>query len=190
MFDFLYWLPLIVIYTACLVIYLSPKQQTESQHPLGYEPLPEQGNLDIPKKAVPLPDLLTIYIVPKNEMAFPGYDLLQTLTSSGLNFGEHQMFHHLDADGHILFSVCSTEEPGHFDISNMGQFKAQGLAVFIDPKQNNFSEGLFNKFYEISRLICEDLDGKMLNEAQTPFTDENLDGWRTLFFTKKLKHEH
>ena len=112
------------------------------------------------KKAVPLPDLLTIYIVPKNENGFPGYDLLQTLTSSGLNFGEHQMFHHLDADGHILFSVCSTEEPGHFDISNMGQFKAQGLAVFIDPKQNNFSEGLFNKFYEISRLICEDLMDK------------------------------
>ena len=130
------------------------------------------------------------YIVPKNDSDFAGYDLLQTLTSSGLSFGEHQMFHHLDADQNILFSVCSTDEPGHFDINNMGQFKTQGLAVFIDPKQQNFSEGLVNKFYEVSRLICEDLSGEMLNEQQEPLNDEQLCLWREIFFKKKLSHEH
>tara|TARA_Y200000002_G_C22687707_1_gene666654 strand:- start:2239 stop:2799 length:561 start_codon:yes stop_codon:yes gene_type:complete len=181
MIDYLYWAPMGVIYLTCCYFLFTTRSSSNlvSKHPLGYEG--EQKQFDIPKDTSNLPAHLTLFIQPKSN-AFSGYEIYQTLSSSGLKYGEHQMFH-LMHDSGIVFSVCDANAPGALDLNDLGQTECpNGLAAFIDTQSLQFNPQHLKLFVDTSKLIAEDLDANIILEDQSPLEPSTIDIWHSQYF--------
>ena len=58
-------------------------QSTDNFPPSRYET--QQSEMDIPSKDIQMPQLITIYLIPKDGDRFQGYELLQSFSSQGLH---------------------------------------------------------------------------------------------------------
>jgi FtsZ-interacting cell division protein ZipA len=180
--SLLYWLPALTIYATCFYLWYTTKKPA-SDHPLGYSK-PIQKSFIIPSKPQEKPDLLSLYIIPKGDGYFSGYELIQTLGSAQMHFGEHQMFHRINAAGQILFSLCRAQAPAHFEYNQMGDLKALGITIFIDTNSDTFNDDTLTEFFEATALIAEDLSGIICNENMQPVTQDDLEHLRSLCFNQ------
>ncbi len=74
-----------------------------------------------PKKIEPLRIMLFLRANPSRP--YGGYELLQSLLSSGLRFGEMNIFHRFETDSDkILFSVAAATSSGQLIPTDMGTF--------------------------------------------------------------------
>jgi FtsZ-interacting cell division protein ZipA len=181
--SLLYWLPLVLIHGTCLYLWFTTEKQA-SDHPLGYTKQSQQS-FDLPDTPQEKPDLISVFILPKDNASFSGYELIQTLGSAQMHFGEHQMFHRFNNEGQILFSICQSEAPGSFDYNNMGHLKASGITLFIDTTHALFSESTLNEFLDTAALIAEDLAGTIANEQMQPLSLNDFNHLKALCFSKE-----
>ena len=65
-------------------------------------------------------NILSISIFAKPNNRFVSYDLLQAITSTGMQFGEMNIFHYYqrtpEGKKYTLFSLASATKPGEFDL--------------------------------------------------------------------------
>lgn len=124
---------------------------------------------------------------------FMGYELLQTLATNELNFGDRDMFHrHERADGvgPILFSLAAATKTGTFDIHNMGAFSCGGLVMFMHLTPKKKLMRTFDLMLDTARQIIEDLGGEILNELDQPVDANVIKEWRdrVCAFDEKIQY--
>lgn len=122
-----------------------------------------------------LDDMLIISIVAKPNHAFAAYDLLQTISATGMRFGEMNIFHYyLPMSAQPLFSLTSLTEPGDFDWNRMGEFSCTGLCLFMHLKRVSDPEEAFALMVATAERLAEDLDGELRAGHATPWNEHVL----------------
>lgn len=121
--------------------------------------------------------LLVLHIMAPTNQAFIGYELLQSLLSSGLRFGEMNIFHRyeqLTGQGKILFSLASATEPGTFNLDEVGSLACIGLSLFMKADRLENPEKVFNLMLDTARLLAEDLGGRVVDEHYQELTSDTI----------------
>ena len=119
--------------------------------------------------------LLVLSVMAKPGARFASYDLLQAISSAGLQFGEMNIFHYVYPEtsyGIKLFSLVSAEEPGEFNLDNMGNFTCPGLMLFMDSARVPDPRAAFSIMLEKAERLAEDLDGELFADPKTPWSDD------------------
>lgn len=130
-------------------------------------------NLEFTQKISSHPDLLTLCVMAKPGTFFASYDLLQTISAAGMQFGAMNIFHYYQEahDSKItLFSLASVNEPGEFDLNNMGDFSCSGLILFMKLSRVPDPHSAFRFMLEAAERLAEDLDGEIKADPRTPWT--------------------
>jgi cell division protein ZipA len=125
-------------------------------------------------------DLLIMHVIAKPGQLFGSYDLLQTLSATGLQFGEMNIFHYYlpAALGRAkLFSVSSATEPGDFNLDKIGQFSCKGLTIFTNLRDVPDAKQAFESMLVAAEQLADDLDGQIYADSRTLMTDDVLDSY-------------
>jgi cell division protein ZipA len=122
--------------------------------------------------------LFMMFLMAKEKRHFAGYELLQTILSCGLRFGEGHLFHRhklSNGQGPVLCSLAAATASGVFDLQNIGAFSVRGLCLFMAPSNNSEIDAeRFTVMLETARLLSEGLHADVLDAEQKPLTEERL----------------
>ncbi len=126
------------------------------------------------KNAKKDPDIIALRVLAKNDMRFASYELLQCILSTGLKFGDMNIFHYYVKNNqkNPLFSLASATEPGEFDLDRMGTFSCKGLTLFFDLSTSFDPKLAFKLMMETAQQLAEDLDGEIRAMNNSFFTKE------------------
>lgn len=108
--------------------------------------------------------LIVMSVIAKPDNYFASYDLFQAISSTGMQFGEMNIFHFYSttAQGRVtLFSLASATEPGEFDIDNMGDYSCAGLTLFMNVETVAEPERAFELMLKTAQQLADDLDGEL-----------------------------
>jgi len=140
------------------------------------EPKPEPApTIDEPSEVV------VLNVMSRQGREFHGNDLLQVLITSGLKFGEMNIFHkRLDNSNHgpVLFSVANMINPGTFDLNTMEDFRTRGVTLFLTlPSALNNLEAL-DLMLETAQQIRGALDGELRDDSRNVMTAQTIEHYR------------
>ncbi len=124
---------------------------------------------------------LSVYILAEPNRPYVGYELLQALLSSGLRYGDMNIFHRYErihGRGTPLFSLASATEPGTFDLNRMGEVSCQGLCLFMDLSDVRDPVIAFEKMIDTANQLADDLGGEIRDQNGQVFTIETLNTYR------------
>ena len=121
---------------------------------------------------------LMLFLLAKENRQFAGYELLQTVLSAGLRFGEGNVFHrHLfsNGDGPILCSLAAATASGVFDLQNIGAFTVRGLCLYMNASNHaKTNEERLAVMFDVAKQLAEGLDAHLLDDQRKPLTDESM----------------
>lgn len=121
---------------------------------------------------------LMIFVVAQGAAVFAGYELLQTLLTCGLRFGEGGLFHrhqHASGQGPILFSLAAATPAGVFDLQNMGAMTMKGLCLFMELSGNHtIDQERYDLFIHTAKQLAQELHANLLDERQRPLTPATI----------------
>lgn len=180
-----FYLILIAIFTITSVLYLYQRNKPQNRHiARKLEPILKNNininninnNLDKiePIKSPYASDVIALQIQAFPDKPYMGYELLQTLLASKMQFGKMNIFHRIEKENeknekegeasNVLFSMASATKDGTFPIDSMGGFKCMGLIAFMrmDAKQKLMSR--FDLMLDISRQIADELGGEIYDD--------------------------
>lgn len=122
--------------------------------------------------------LINIYIAAKPGDAFIGYELLQTILSAGLRFGEMSIFHYYNPDNsdETIFSLASAEEPGTFDLEKIGGFSCRGLCLFYQGREDDSER--WDTMLNIAAQLAHELNAVVLDDSRNVI---NIEQWQSAF---------
>lgn len=138
------------------------------------------------KKTAATPELMILYVMAPAEQPFEGYELVQTLTALGLQYGNLNIFHYHqttpeEEQGSSLFSVASAVEPGMFDLSNVGAIVCPGLSLFMSTQVDSAVD-VFETMLETAQQLAEDLNGVVCDVKRLPLTETAIAEYRRNVF--------
>lgn len=111
-----------------------------------------------------------LHVIAKKGKTFAGYELLQIILSSGLRFGDMNIFHYYqnpEAQENVLFSLASATEPGIFDLAKMDTFSCKGLSLFMQKTGDEEEDKTrYTHMLETAAHLAEDLGGLLLNSQK------------------------
>lgn len=113
--------------------------------------------------------IIVFYVRADEGKPYMGYELLQTLLSSGLRFGDMSIFHHTDG-----FSVASITPPGTFDLDEMGSYSCTGLSLFLSLENATDPMKAFQSMLNVSDQLVQALGGQVLDEGQVMLSKEKV----------------
>ncbi len=132
-------------------------------------------------------------LLAKENRQLAGYELLQTLLSAGLRFGEGQLFHrhhYPNGQGPVLCSLAAATPSGVFDLQNMGAFSVRGLCLFMQPSGNpTIDAERFEIMLDTAKQLSEGLDTHLLDDKRRPFSDACLQRYYRLLNIEDVSEE-
>ncbi len=139
------------------------------------------------------PSTLMLFLLAKENRQFAGYELLQTVLTAGLRFGEGHLFHrHESANGQgpILCSLAAATATGVFDLQNIGAFSVRGLCLFMQSSKNpTVNAERLAVMLETGRLLSDGLDAYLLDDQRKPLTQERIAQYHRLLNVEQLEDE-
>ena len=112
---------------------------------------------------------------------FEGNDLLRVLLSSGLRFGDMNIFHFHTGEageGPALFSLANIVVPGTFDMSEMEDFTTPGVSLFLALPAEVEALKALDTLLTTARNIAEQLGGELKDENRSVFTGQTAEHYR------------
>ena len=110
-----------------------------------------------------------------------GDDLLEALITSGLKFGEMNIFHKRfrgEINGPVIFSVANILNPGTFDLNSMTDFRTSGVSLFLPlPSPTNNLEA-FDHMLDVAIHLKESLDGELKDDHRNVMTSQTIEHYR------------
>lgn len=148
-------------------------------------PSPAESLSSIKKSNLPT---VMFFILAKSKRQFTGYDLLQTLLSNGMRFGDGQLFHrHQQRNGHgpVLFSLAAATTTGVFDLQNIGAFSVHGLCVFMQASGSEMIDmDRFDIMLDTAKILSEELDGYLLDDKREPLLEPSIKRYHLMLKTE------
>lgn len=139
------------------------------------------GNQHADSSGQPDSEIITVFILaPSKEECFVGDRINSAVRSCGMVFGDMNIFHKIDDDNRILFSLANMLNPGSFDPASLFETRTTGLAVFLqldavdDP--NAALDDMLSTAYHISEL----LGGQLCNHKRAAISQQDTEEYRQL----------
>ncbi len=124
-----------------------------------------------------LDDLIVLYLKSASNKPYAGYELLQSILSSGLRYGDRQVFHRYESDTartNVLFSLASAVGPHTFDLPRMGGYSTTGLCFYFSLSDQKDPMEAFEAMLHTAGQLSEDLGGKVLDNSRQLLTKETV----------------
>ena len=144
---------------------------------------PSSGPSDVRQKAsVAQPaEVMVCNVMAREGSELHGDDLLEALTTSGLKFGEMNIFHKRfrgTTNGPVIFSVANILTPGTFDLNAMTEFRTIGVSLFLAlPSPINNLEA-FEQMLDVATHLKESLDGELKDDHRNVMTAQTIEHYR------------
>jgi cell division protein ZipA len=133
---------------------------------------------------------LMLFLVAQGAGVFAGYELLQTLLTCGLRFGEGGLFHrhqHASGQGPILFSLAAATPSGIFDLQNMGAMTMKGLCIFMELSgSSSIDQERYDLFIHTAKQLAEELGANLLDAKQQALTSQTLASMQSLINQEEI----
>ena len=103
-----------------------------------------------------------------------GQELLEFLMENEMSYGEMEIFHKLDNQGEVLFSLANAIEPGTFDLSDIDESEIQGVTLFLQIDGANQVERIFDDMLELARRISEKFSSQIFDGTRSALTQQTI----------------
>jgi len=136
-------------------------------------PVPVKKPVRIPRKpAGPPPDkIMTLFLLASDNRVITGAELLQATVSTGMEFGDMNIFHRLpEGSEKPVFSLANAAKPGHFERDEWNTFETGGVALFMTLPGPIGALDAWDAMLATARRIGEILHAEMLDNERNPFT--------------------
>lgn len=178
---------------------LSSKELLSKDLSLIEQPIEAQSSVDERPRAVEkAPPALKSAIVAQAEKfvvvnvqadtIFDGQELLESLVSLGMTFGEMDIFHMEDSEGRQLFSLANSMEPGTFDPATMNQIQARGVVLFMRAHEFPEPVKVYDQMLQVAMRLCGDLGGELQDESRSAMTSQTFEHCRQDILDFQYKH--
>ena len=119
-----------------------------------------------PSPPAEIPDkVVTIRLMSKHKLGFPGDKLVLALRGAGLRHGRFGIFHAHEGDtDNIVFSVANLVEPGTFDLASLTNTRLPGVSMFVVLPATGDSLESLDLMIDAARSLAASLDGELLDE--------------------------
>jgi len=120
---------------------------------------------------------VSIFLEASKNKPYSGYELLQSILTSGLRYGKQAVFHYFaqqNIKNQVLFSLASAVEPGVFDLPKMGGFSTPALTLYMNAKLVDDPLMVFEKMLSVANELVESLGGRVLTSKQEILTKEHV----------------
>ncbi len=131
--------------------------------------------------------IIQVHVLALDE-PFTGQRLLEVLTHSGLVFGEMDIFHKLDEQRRVEFSLASAVEPGVFDLPSIETFSSPGVTLFLRVHELPEPLRVFDDLLEVAQNIALELQGEVRDETRSVMTPQTIDHYRQVIKDFQFKH--
>lgn len=149
-----------------------PRQQTPASQP---------SEIRQQTPAAQPAEVIVLNVVARGGREFRGDDLLEVLITSGLKFGEMNIFHQRfrgTNNGPVIFSVANILNPGTFDLNAIHEFSTVGVSLFLAlPSPINNLEA-FDQMLAVAQRIREELDGELKDDHRNVMTAQTIEHYR------------
>jgi cell division protein ZipA len=118
-------------------------------------------------------DFLILTVAAKNNNKFASYDLLQSITATGMQYGDMNIFHYAvptEQGSQTLFSLASATKPGDFNLDRINDISVAGLTLFTNLPAVNDPEQAFELMLKTAEQLADDLDGELRDASRTVVT--------------------
>lgn len=126
-------------------------------------------------------EVLVINVMASHGRKFAGDDLMHVLITSGLKFGDMNIFHQRlgnQPKGPVIFSVANMLNPGTFDLNNMESFRTVGVSLFLALPTAINNLDAFEKMLAVARQLCADLGGELKDDNRNGMTAQTIEHYR------------
>jgi cell division protein ZipA len=151
-----------------------------SKRVIGVNP-EHHGEVFFPKRMPKNHKLIIFNLMARAGQSFSGYELYQTLLDAGLTHNEYGVFEYLENIDGVdvsLFSLASMDEPGTFDVHNMGSCICFGLSLFMSINQTHVAFAFKTMLKQIEYL-ADVLQADVLDDQHQPCSQKYFDDCRT-----------
>ena len=118
-------------------------------------------------------DIIVLNVLTDSER-IKGQDLLEFLMENEMSYGEMEIFHKLDNQGEVLFSLANAIEPGTFDLSDIEEFEIQGVTLFMQIDGANQAETIFDDMLELARKISGKFSSQIFDGTRSALTQQTI----------------
>lgn len=126
-------------------------------------------------------EVLVVNVMAKEGYAFAGDDLMHALITSGLKFGDMNIFHQRlgnQPKGPVIFSVANILNPGSFDLNAMDSFTTVGVSMFLALPSPINNLDAFEKMLVVAKQLCETLGGELRDDSRNLMTAQTIEHYR------------
>jgi len=125
---------------------------------------------------------LALTIMAKPGRRFTGAEILEAFESSGMRFGEMDIFHHFgmsdqETDRPVL-SGADILEPGTFPIDNLENYTTKGLILFMQLPGPLDGLVAFELMLNVAQQLTKFLDGELCDETRSTLTTQSANHLR------------
>ena len=126
-----------------------------------------------PNDAEDIRDIVVLNVLADSER-IKGQELLEFLMENEMSYGEMEIFHKLDNQGEVLFSLANAIEPGTFDLSDIEEFEIQGVTLFMQIDGANQAERIFDDMLELARKISGKFSSQIFDGTRSALTQQTI----------------
>ena len=113
--------------------------------------------------------------------AFVGDDLLHVLITSGMKFGDMNIFHRRlggDNKSPVIFSIANILNPGTFDLNKMHEFSTLGVSLFLALPISIKNLDALDQMLNVARQLCGALEGELRDDSRNLMTAQTIEHYR------------
>lgn len=124
-------------------------------------------------------DVIALHVLP-TRAPWQGEDLLRTVLSFGLRFGEMSIFHRHElptGQGEVLFSMANAVSPGSFNLETLPSEEVHGVSFFLTLPGVN-SASAFELLVDTARRVAHDLGGEVVDSSRSVLTQQLVEHYR------------
>ena len=136
-------------------------------------PRPEPQPRPRPRKpAGPPPDrILSLFLLARDNHRINGAELLQATVSTGLSFGDMNIFHRLhEITEKPIFSLANAAKPGHFERDEWNTFETTGVVLFMTLPSEMHALDTWDSMLAAGRRMSDILHADLFDEERHPFS--------------------
>ena len=125
------------------------------------------------KDAEDMRDIVVLNVLTDSER-IKGQELLECLMENEMSYGEMEIFHKLDSQGEVLFSLANAIEPGTFDLSDIDESEIQGVTLFMQIDGANQAERIFDDMLELAGKISGKFSSRIFDGTRSALTQQTI----------------
>ena len=126
-------------------------------------------------------EVLVLNVMAREGGEVAGDDLLEALITSGLKFGDMNIFHKrtgAQGKGPAIFSVANILNPGTFDLNTISEFSTLGVSLFMAlPTPVNNLEA-FEVMISTARKLQAHLNAELRDDHRNMLTAQTIEHYR------------